>query len=88
MSKKEELAEIGILLLDEDAGLSLRAEKVLNKWNLELIERESGLTWILYCDTKKHAQTAFKGMSLCEVYLWMTQRLKIQPIKMYKAGAI
>ena len=76
-----------ILTLNETPAYLLRAEKVTHKWWLELIERSTGLTWIIYCDTKEHAKACFKGMTMAEVIEWM-DRFKIEPIKMYKAGVL
>lgn len=76
-----------ILKLGQDATYTLQAEKVTNKWWLELIERATGNTWIIYCDTKKHAQSFFKNMSMPECKEWM-DRLKITPVKMYKKGVM
>ena len=74
-----------ILQLGQDDVYTLQAEKTTNKWWLELIERATGLTWIIYCDTKKHAQACFKGMTMQECRDWM-DRLKVQPVKMYKSN--
>lgn len=76
-----------MLELGMDANYLLRAEKVTSKWWLELIERATGLTWTIYCDTKTRAQTCFKGMSMTECREWC-ERLKIEPKKVYKAGAL
>lgn len=75
-----------ILELGGDDAYLLQAEKMQGKWWLELIERATGMTWIIYCDTKKHAQACFKGMTMPEALAWM-QRLKVTPLQMYKAGA-
>lgn len=84
---KEALASIGVLLLDRDASYTLQAEKVLNRWNLELIDRATGMTWIIYCDTKAHAQKCFNGMSLSECREWM-HRMQVEPVQMYKKGVM
>ena len=76
-----------ILQLGQSDVYTLKAEKVKGKWWLELIERTTGITWIIYCDTKKHAQSCFKGMSMDDCRHWM-DRLKVEPIKMYKAGVM
>ena len=76
-----------MLELGMDNNYLLRAEKTAGKWWLELIERATGLTWIIYCDTKKHAQACFKGMTMDECRAWC-ERLKVQPVKMYKAGVL
>ena len=76
-----------ILQLGQSPEYTLQAEKTTNKWWLELIERATGMTWIIYCDTKKHAQSCFKDMSMDECRGWM-DRLKVQPIKMYKANVM
>lgn len=74
-----------ILHLNDSDTYRLQAEKVTRKWWLELIEKSTGLTWIIYCDTKKHAQACFKGMTCDEARAWM-DRLRITPIKMYKTN--
>lgn len=76
-----------ILKLGQSDTYTLQAEKVTSKWWLELIERATGMTWIVYCDTKKHAQSCFKGMSMDECRAWM-DRLNVGAIKMYKANVM
>lgn len=76
-----------ILHLAQCDTYTLQAEKVTNKWWLELIERATGLTWIIYCDTKAHAKACFKGMTNQEAMEWMI-RLKVQPVQMYKKGVM
>lgn len=78
---------MNILELGQSDQFTLKAEKVTNKWWLELIERATGNTWIIYCDTKKHAQSCFKNMSMDECRAWM-DRLKVSPVKMYKSGVM
>lgn len=75
------------LKLDQNKNFTLRAEKVQGEWWLELIERATGLTYIIYCDTKQHAIEFFKGMNLAECYDWMI-RAEVKPLKMYKEGKI
>lgn len=76
-----------ILELGETAIYKLQAEKLQGKWWLELIERSTGLSWILYCDTKKHAEKCFEKMDM-EAVRGIMERMKVQPVKMYKAGVI
>lgn len=76
-----------ILNLGQSADYTLKAEKVTSKWWVELIERATGMTWIIYCDTKKHAQSCFKDMSMDDCRACM-DRLKIAPVKMYKANVM
>lgn len=75
------------IIINQNPTYTLAANKVQNKWWLELIERATGLTWILICNTKAHAKTAFKDCSLEEARQWM-DRLKIEPQKVYKAGVV
>lgn len=76
-----------ILKLGQSETYTLQAEKLKGKWWLELIERATGITWIIYCDTKKHAQSCFDRMSMDDCRGWM-ERLKVEPVKMYKAGVM
>ena len=76
-----------ILQLGQSEKYTLKAEKITNKWWLELIERATGMTWIIYCDTKKHTQACFKGMTMEECRQWM-ERLEVVPSQVYKKGVM
>lgn len=78
---------MNILQLGQSDTYTLQAEKVTSKWWLELIERATGLTWIIYCDTKQHALACFRGMTLDDARGWM-DRLKVEPVKMYKKNVM
>lgn len=76
-----------ILQLGQCEKYTLQAEKVKGKWWLELIERSTGMTWILHCDTKKHAQKIFERMTMEECRTVM-EKFLITPIKMYKQNVM
>jgi hypothetical protein len=79
--------ENDIITLQESPEYLLRAEKIRGKWWLETIERSTGRTWIIYCDTKKHARACFDRMSFADIMHWLKE-LKVEPVKMYKAGVL
>lgn len=74
-----------INILDHNTAYVLQTDKIQGKWWLELVERKTGLTQIMICDTKKHALAAFKGMTLEQCAAWL-DRAKFEKKKVYKAG--
>lgn len=76
-----------IIKINQNDTYTLQAEKIKGKWWLELIERATGLTWILVCKTKPIALATFKGMTLEDCRVTM-DKIKVSPIKMYKANVM
>lgn len=74
-----------IEILQQNEKYVLEMEKLQNKWWLSLVQKETGLTQTLICDTKRHAQIAFKGMSLEEVQEFV-DRMKLDKLPTYKPG--
>jgi|DEB0MinimDraft_6_1074348.scaffolds.fasta_scaffold00040_8 hypothetical protein len=74
-----------IKILDENKTHVLQTEKIRGKWWLELVERSTGLSQTVVCDTKKHALTCFKGMSLNEISKWL-DNANFDKHKVYKTN--
>lgn len=74
-----------IITLNESPDYLLRTEKTDGQWWLETIERATGNTRIIYCTTKKAAQTFFEGMSFVQINAFL-DKMKVPTIKMYKEG--
>ncbi len=73
------------IILEQNEKYVLQAEKIQRKWWLELVEKSTGLTQIMICDTKKHALSAFKGMTLEQCSLWL-DKAKFDKKKVYKSN--
>ena len=71
--------------LQESATHKLTLEKTAGQWWLEVIDRASGITSILYFNRKDKAQAFFKGMTLPEIVA-MLPKLRPEVCKMYKEG--
>ena len=64
----------------------LTLEKTSGQWWLELIDRATGMTQIVYFARKDKAKAFCKGMSIPDCIRVFSDVLKIEPIKMYKEG--
>ena len=72
-----------IITLDSNDKLVLQTWKCQGKWELELIERSTGMVQILVCDTKEIALKTFRGMELDEIAAFM-DKVGAVKCKVYK----
>lgn len=74
-----------ITILNQDSSYTLLTERLRGKWWLELIDRATGMTQALVCDTKAKAFEFFDGLDLSKVKSYM-DRFGVESVPMYKKG--
>lgn len=79
-----------MIILKENENNYLIIEKVAKEWWLELINRKSGTSQILYCKTRKIAENFFKDHQKRGEYLDFEKikhycdKFDLKPQKIYK----
>ena len=71
-------------VLNESKTHKLTLEKTAGQWWLELIERATGLTRIVYFKRKDKALAFCDRMTMPGIVRVFIEVLKIEPVKMYK----
>ena len=66
---------------------TITLEKVSGQWWLELVNRASGHSRIIYFNNKAKAQAFCAGMDMPDI-VRMYDKLNVKETPMYKAGAI